>query len=303
MIETSLCFGAHGNLVGTICLPAGGSSHDGAPARAAIVLFNAGIVHRIGPHRINVTLARALAAIGIASIRFDLAGLGDSDNDASARSFEAQAVADIGAAMDALTAATGVRQFGLFGFCSGAFHSFNAAQADTRIIGIMMFEAYRYATLQSTCRRLWLRFQLHGVLPNLLRLAGKYTGQLRPGTDSAASNAAAVKASGAGFIGESQPRAAFAAAMRTLLARGVDVAMVFAGDGLETYNYAGQFAAAMRGRGIAARIPVTFLPAIDHVATGKPAQRQLIDSVLPWALRLARPQASLATPPVLQSAD
>ena len=45
---------------------------------ARIVIFNAGAVHRVGPNRMTVTLARRLAAMGLPSLRFDLEGLGDS---------------------------------------------------------------------------------------------------------------------------------------------------------------------------------------------------------------------------------
>ena len=56
-----------------------------APRRRAeagqpwVVLLNAGIIHRIGPNRLYVQLARRLASRGHAVLRFDLAGIGDSE--------------------------------------------------------------------------------------------------------------------------------------------------------------------------------------------------------------------------------
>ena len=53
--ESLVQLGAEGHLVGTLVQPTG-------PSAAVGVLFvNAGVIHRIGPHRIHVKLGRALA--------------------------------------------------------------------------------------------------------------------------------------------------------------------------------------------------------------------------------------------------
>src|ERR1044072_1198890 len=46
--------------------------------RPTIVFFNAGMIHRIGPNRIHVKLARKLSNEGYDVFRFDLGGQGDS---------------------------------------------------------------------------------------------------------------------------------------------------------------------------------------------------------------------------------
>src|SRR5262249_27402146 len=47
--------------------------------RSPMVLFlNAGAVHRVGPNRMYVDLARSWAEHGLTSLRLDLSGLGDS---------------------------------------------------------------------------------------------------------------------------------------------------------------------------------------------------------------------------------
>ena len=75
MSESTILFGSKGGLVGTLALPDEGN--DGH-ADIGFLFLNAGVVHRVGPHRINVRIARQLAARGIPSIRFDLCGHGDS---------------------------------------------------------------------------------------------------------------------------------------------------------------------------------------------------------------------------------
>ncbi len=56
MDDIPLQFGPDDRMLG-IWTPA-----QGDPAPVACLLFNAGVIHRIGPHRINVKAARALAA-------------------------------------------------------------------------------------------------------------------------------------------------------------------------------------------------------------------------------------------------
>ncbi len=51
----------------------------GPPRRAALcVLVNAGMVAKSGPWRLYVEVARRLAHAGVATLRFDLGGIGDS---------------------------------------------------------------------------------------------------------------------------------------------------------------------------------------------------------------------------------
>lgn len=123
MTERSIAFGANNGLIGTICEPSALSSNDGG---LGWILFNAGVVHRVGPHRINVRLARMLANQGIASIRFDLAGLGDSSRADGQLPFEAQAVSDLSSAMDIRADGSGPQVQGFFDYrLQGISHANN----------------------------------------------------------------------------------------------------------------------------------------------------------------------------------
>ncbi|CAN5451441.1 hypothetical protein BH11PSE11_BH11PSE11_02620 [soil metagenome] len=286
MIERSLSFGPDNGLIGTLCLP-GTAEHASTTATAGIILFNAGIVHRVGPHRLNVRLARILADSGIPSIRFDLAGVGDSHRGAGDIGFEAQAVSDLQAAMTALGEASGLNRFGLFGFCSGAFHSYNAAHVDERIAGILLFDAYRYGTLKTRLIRLSLRFRQHGVFSTIVRLGLKSLKQLPKKLHLRKSPEAAARASEVGLIVDTSTKAEFAKGVQSLLQRGIDVQMIYAGDGFEAYNYALQFHDTFKRYGITDKVKAVFLPEIDHVATSSKAQTELIDHILRWSLRLA----------------
>ena len=73
VVEEQLCrFGADEHLFGILSR----TSHS--TERLAVLIFNAGSVHHVGPNRVSVTLARNLAAWGFPCLRFDHEGIGDS---------------------------------------------------------------------------------------------------------------------------------------------------------------------------------------------------------------------------------
>ena len=126
-------------LVGVLTVPTGRT-----PRRTAVVLLNAGLVHRMGPFRLYVQLARRLAAKGYVVLRFDQSGLGDSP--LSSRLSESRKRDEIGAAMDAVTHETGVGRFVLGGVCSGADDAFNLAPQDPRVAGVVLLDGVGYVT-------------------------------------------------------------------------------------------------------------------------------------------------------------
>src|SRR5215471_10633060 len=71
--EDAVLFGAQRSLVGIVSHPA-----DFDPARPAVLLLNAGLMHRAGPYGVYVKLARQLASLGFLVLRFDFSGVGDS---------------------------------------------------------------------------------------------------------------------------------------------------------------------------------------------------------------------------------
>lgn len=90
----------------------------GTGADTAVVIVVGGPQYRAGSHRQFVQLARGLAGGGVAALRFDVRGMGDSPGER--RSFE-DLTPDIGAAIDALLQARpALRRVVLWGLCDGA---------------------------------------------------------------------------------------------------------------------------------------------------------------------------------------
>ena len=108
------------------------------PDAPAILFFNTGGDPRCGVGGFATTVARELARRGVASLRFDFAGLGNSPmQGAEVRShiFETSRDADLEAAVGLLTR-YGHRRVVAVGVCAGAYHAFRLAMRDSRVVGL-----------------------------------------------------------------------------------------------------------------------------------------------------------------------
>ena len=123
-VETPVEFGR--GLRGVIIRPAAPNETG-----SAVIFLNTGGDPRAGIGRFAVLGARALAAQGVASLRFDFPGVGDSADPADGRRhvYEVDRKADIQAAMALMTAA-GFTDLTLSGVCAGGYHAIQAAIAD-----------------------------------------------------------------------------------------------------------------------------------------------------------------------------
>lgn len=134
--EAPLYFGADRRLFGILCQPENSAAHE------VVLIPNTGREPHHGPARQAVTFARRLAAEGVASLRLDFAGLGDSacppgKEGVRSHVFHVDRTADVRAAIDRLEA-LGYRRFAMQGLCSGAYHAFHGALADERISTLML---------------------------------------------------------------------------------------------------------------------------------------------------------------------
>lgn len=132
--EEPLRFGPQGAYCGVLCRPR--AQEVGAP----VIFLNAGGSHHAGWARSVVEQARRLAAAGLASLRIDLPGVGDSlgFEDRTRPAYYAESQIDaVRAAIDLLER-RGYPQVRVIGACSGAHHAFHAARLDRRITAAMI---------------------------------------------------------------------------------------------------------------------------------------------------------------------
>jgi hypothetical protein len=247
----------------------------------AFIILNAGVLHRVGPHRLHVVLARRLAQAGVPSLRLDLGGIGDSIASSDAATFRESAVADTRTAMTGLTGALGSQRFVIFGVCSGADNAIATAIADDRVAGIVLIDPPTYPTRRGQLRYLRMRVAKSGgpgalarwgmkVVERQLRLVAARIGR---GTVEEASNQGR----------EPPPVATFGAQLTTLIDRGVRIFAVYSGIHGARYNHADQLFElfpALRGR-----IDHAYFPTANHTFTELDAQAKLIDAVAGWMIK------------------
>ena len=167
--ETPIAFGTGGRLFGILCRPAG----EGV--RKAVLIGNTGRDPHFGIARLGVEFARRLAREGIASLRFDFTGLGDSPSPpggslALSPLFETDRNEDFSAAIDALMR-LGYREFAVQGVCSGAYHAFQAARVDPRISALLVVNlpVFQWQGGDSVRSALWKSAPASRVLERLLQ--------------------------------------------------------------------------------------------------------------------------------------
>ena len=147
MKEEAVLFGTGTELVGVI------TETDASDASLPAFLFlNAGVTHRIGPSRMYVRLARALADAGHFAMRFDFSGLGDSSRRTDNLPVGESVMQETREAMDLLEKTRGTKRFVLIGICSGATISYLNCKEDERVMGVVLVNAQSH---------------LHGMDPDL----------------------------------------------------------------------------------------------------------------------------------------
>ncbi len=135
MKERALLLGKSQSLVGILTKPPVEQSGKKFPA---VILLNAGILHRVGPYRLYVKIARDLASLGFVVLRFDLSGVGDSPAQSDGITFREKWLSDIDDVMNFLQEKHGMERFLLIGICSGAEFSYRAACRDERVAGAVL---------------------------------------------------------------------------------------------------------------------------------------------------------------------
>jgi pimeloyl-ACP methyl ester carboxylesterase len=269
MTERACQFGPEHNLVGILTEPNGSGARPDSPA---VLMLNAGLLHRVGPQRMSVELARRLAENGIRSLRFDMGGYGDSDVSTDANSDEIRVFAEIKRAMDFLESEHNIHRFVLFGSCSGADNSHEVALLDPRVAGAIMLDGYGYWTARSYINHYLPRFFRPKVWINLVRR----------GLSSA------KKANGGQGALRQQlrrpfgPRLQVKREIQTLVDRGTQMLYFYTGGVEDYYNYAGQFFDMFKGLVPRGKVEVEYYENADHTYTFAEDRERMYARVVDW---------------------
>ncbi len=129
--------------------------------KPTVVILNTGIVHRVGHHRMFVTLARTLASVGFNVLRFDFAGIGDSKPRTDGLSPLDSSLADLNEVLNWLEQKRGISRVILIGLCSGADHAILYSNSDPRVAALVLIDPSIPTTV---------RFYAQYILRHLTRL-------------------------------------------------------------------------------------------------------------------------------------
>jgi len=131
-----------GQYFGMHCVPARPD-----PALPAVLFCNTGASHHIGDGRMFVLFARRLAQQGIASLRMDLSGLGDSSPLAAEVTLDtiySETSRDDAVAGAAWLERQGYKRVVVFGVCGGAFNGLHAALHHRALVGCVSVNLQKF---------------------------------------------------------------------------------------------------------------------------------------------------------------
>ena len=278
MREEILTIGKDAVIVGILTEPENVPREQSGVIKPVVLLPNAGILHRVGPYRQWVNLARRLGEDGFSVFRFDITGLGDSDMRNDVRDDAERAIADIIEVMDHLDKNQGASTFVIIGLCSGADYGHPVAVMDERVVGTFFIDGFGYRT------RLWY---VHHYLPRLFDLKRiknrlrKLCNRLLPA--SFVIGIPELKATQ--YLREFPPREKVEAELRQLVDRDVSMFFIYTNGVARYLNYANQFRAMFPKLDWKDKIQVEFYPESDHTFTLLAHRLKLEELVRSWMRR------------------
>lgn len=276
-------FGADAALIGMLTVPCGDPALP-----VACLMLNMGANHRVGPRRINVKLSHQLAARGMASLRFDLGGIGDSDAppDASALPLAKRAVQDLQAAMDVVQAHLGIRRFVIVGLCSGVEHAMSTALADARVVGLSLFDGFNSPQWHTRCERTLRRAiaaTAHPAFPGkLMRWIQRSVARWLPGDQERKPLPGFFSETGSGAA----VRAWFGDTMNRLAERQVALHFLYSGS-FNAFDRGRDLLGPFRHLPFARAAQYDFVRDLDHTFCTAKGQQIFLRLVSDWAIAVA----------------
>jgi len=287
--ERALRFGPDDRLTGILTLP-----ETGLPGAPHLVLVSAGIVHRVGPDRLYVDLARAVAAMGYPVLRFDLSGLGYSQPATGTLPLDELVLADIDAACTMLAKSYQANSFIMCGLCSGANFSIAAALHDPRITGLILIDPTVARTRKGSLIHLLRRLTHQKTLIDLLLL--RHPILHRPidvGRSSEVVEAGSDLVGGRALLEiPKELRRRFSISIRKLIDQNTRLMMVFTGGVNHVYNYRNQISDLLPEIDFHGRLQVEYMPNTDHTVSDVPNRERLIRAVGDWLNRASAPPST-----------
>jgi pimeloyl-ACP methyl ester carboxylesterase len=273
--DQAVMIGSKRTLVGIVTQAAGYEPGD----RPVFVILNSGIIHRVGHHRMYVTLARKLGGAGYQVLRFDLSGIGDSESQAHGLSLLDGVLADVREAIDWMATARQARRIILVGLCSGANYSLVHGISDPRVCGLVLLDPSIPPTL-----RFYLRSFLHHLVraqswSNFAAGRGRFWTKVRKLLGVARDD---VRESQRLNLNEPEIRLYLQNAYQRSMDLGMQCLAVFTSGAPHQHNYRRQILDAFPTVPFADRLRLEYFAGCDHVFTSEADRNRLFRIVMDW---------------------
>jgi pimeloyl-ACP methyl ester carboxylesterase len=255
--DDAVLFGEHQNLVGV--WNAGSAPQAKRPScrSTAVIILTAGMVHHSGPFRLHVQIAKQLQRIGVASLRFDLSGIGESLAVGASGSSLDRASQEVGQAIDWVMENHDIDRVILFGLCSGADDAIHTAVHDPRVEGVIAMDGCGYRTPGFYFHRI----QQH-YLPRMLRF-NKWSRLFRRSLRKDQSEVQSLKFGD--DVREFPERQVAEEQLHALARRQVQLHFIYTGGVGDYYNHRGQFHAMFPLLKACKEITHQYFGDVDHV--------------------------------------
>lgn len=265
-MEQAIVFGKYDHLLGVENIV---FSPPEIKKNIAMILVTPGMLHSVGPFRMYVDVARKLSEMGVSSLRFDLSGIGESLGVGIGGESIDRAATETIEAMDYLSAKHNIKEFILFGLCSGADDSFHTALKDDRVKGVIALDGAGYKTS---------KFKLNRLL-SLAQSSLKMNKWKNKFNDYFSNDPEPASLSMGDDVREFQNTAELATmSFQKLINRGTHLHFIYTG-GIDYYNYADQFYDMLPNVNWKKTESTVFFPHLDHVAILCEDREELVENI------------------------
>ena len=242
--------------------------------KIVLVLVSAGFTAKVGPYRVYAELARSLAALGIATLRFDLGGIGNSQTLNPGRALDVRTKQDIQEAIDYLQEQHGIEEFVVGGLCSGAEDAFRYAEEDARVVGVLLIDPHAYRTkMWSIWNVFSLRF-LSRVIHKVLRIL-RITKDVR--NESATPDVEGLDSTLINYKYMSLQEST--RILKTLLERRVYLHYVYTGGRTGKFNHKRQIFSMFDDVEFGRFLTLDYIPHIEHTQVFEEDRNELVSAI------------------------
>jgi len=263
--------------MGMLTQPAGPPSN--ARKLPVFVFLSAGSLHRVGPFRLHVCLARELASMGFSSLRVDLSGNGDSPG-RPGLTHQQSVAADYEEIVSILDSRLGRLPLVLAGLCAGADNAIRLTPKEPRVVGMVLLDPICFLDDGFRARAVFMKYTnpakyLAWLKYRFKTLANPLTAEEQP-VDPLS-------------LRDLPTREQLRAAFESVRGREGRVLSVFTQYALQYYNRAGQLGRILDLEGYQQFCTELFWPRVEHTYCLELHRRQLVDEIKTWAGGYIRP--------------